>query len=73
VIVTNTKPEFILPLTPIADILMAINDIMTLKTDYFTDFEGSDVMLSCYRAVASAGTFPTTFIAPTIVTSHPSA
>jgi hypothetical protein len=48
---------------------MAINDIKILKTDYFTDFEGSDVMLSCYRAVASAGTFPTTFIAPTIVTT----
>jgi hypothetical protein len=52
---------------------MAINDIKTLKTDYFTDFEGSDVMLSCYRSVASAGTFPTTFIAPSIVTTPSSA
>ena len=37
VTVTNTKPEFKLPLAPIADIVMAINDVKTFKTDYFTD------------------------------------
>jgi hypothetical protein len=46
---------------------MAINDVKTFNTAYFTDSEGSDVILSCLRTVVSAGTFPTTFITPTIV------
>ena len=67
VTVTNTKPVFTTTLTPIPDIVMAINDVKTFNTDYFTDKEGSDVILSCLRTVVSAGSFPTTFITPTIM------